>query len=190
VGGMILDEELVVKRRKITDVFERRTVSRRERNEFGEWEYVQREFLHRKPLQTLSSGFRLLHFILDFYGVVFLANIFLVFVGRYFPPALAAFFPLICLALHYIFGELYLQKTLGKFVTGSIVVNEYGEPPDARTVILRTLIRFIPFEPFSFWGSSDGWHDKWTKTYVMKRKEVERVKDLLRYAVETEVPAS
>ncbi len=69
----------------------------------------------------------------------------------------------------YLFGaEYFYGKTLGKVITGSKVVTADGEKPSAGQILLRTLIRFIPFEAFSFLGKRPiGWHDKWSKTRVI-----------------------
>lgn len=80
---------------------------------------------------------------------------------------------------YYIVSEFYFQQTIGKFFTQSIVINEYGEKPDFKTIVVRTFIRMIPFEPLSFLGGKRGWHDKWTNTYVIKRSEKEQLDKLL-----------
>jgi hypothetical protein len=35
-------------------------------------------------------------------------------------------------------------------------------------IFLRTLCRFIPFEPISFLGGAGGWHDRFSSTFVVK----------------------
>lgn len=67
---------------------------------------------------------------------------------------------------YYIFAETVLGRTLGKFVTGTKVVTLDGQPPSLKTVLLRTLIRAVPFDPLSF--VADGWHDTWSRTRVVK----------------------
>jgi uncharacterized RDD family membrane protein YckC len=88
-------------------------------------------------------------------------------------------------AANFILGEFFFQKTLGKFLTGSIVVNEWGENPDFKTVLLRTVIRVLPWEPFSFFSDDRGWHDRWTNTFVINRNELEELRRLLRENTET-----
>jgi uncharacterized RDD family membrane protein YckC len=72
----------------------------------------------------------------------------------------------------YYFGfELAFSRTPGKFITGTKVVDEKGSKPEPGKLMLRTLSRFVPFEPFSFLGSDNrGWHDKWSDTRVIKAK--------------------
>jgi uncharacterized RDD family membrane protein YckC len=53
------------------------------------------------------------------------------------------------------------------------VVTENGDKPSFGIVLLRTLIRFVPFEPFSILSASTKmWHDTWTKTTVVKNKSL------------------
>ena len=70
---------------------------------------------------------------------------------------------------YYVFFETVFQQTPGKMVTGSRVITESGGKPTFGQIVKRTLIRFIPFEPFSFLGSNGGWHDRWSKTRVVMR---------------------
>jgi uncharacterized RDD family membrane protein YckC len=67
---------------------------------------------------------------------------------------------------YYVGFESLWGRTPGKFVCGTIVVTDEGGTPTFRTIAVRTLCRFIPFEPFSFFGDR-GWHDKFSKTQVV-----------------------
>ena len=80
----------------------------------------------------------------------------------------------------YTFCEFKWQKTLGKFLTKTIVIDEYGNKPDLSTIIARSLIRLVPFEPISCLGDdySNGWHDRWTKTWVVTEEELKILKKL------------
>ncbi len=67
----------------------------------------------------------------------------------------------------YFFSEIiFKSRTIGKFITGTKAVNETGSKISARTALLRSLSRAVPFEAFSAFGSHP-WHDKWTKTFVI-----------------------
>jgi uncharacterized RDD family membrane protein YckC len=60
-------------------------------------------------------------------------------------------------------------RTLGKFITGTKAINADGSNLTFKDAFLRSLSRLVPFEPFSFLGTgASGWHDKWTKTIVIK----------------------
>jgi uncharacterized RDD family membrane protein YckC len=62
-------------------------------------------------------------------------------------------------------------KSIGKFVTGTKAVNEDGTTISTKAALLRSLSRFVPFEPFSGLGSRCfPWHDRWTHTRVIDVK--------------------
>lgn len=67
---------------------------------------------------------------------------------------------------YYVVFESVWQRTPGKFILGTMVVNAAGTKPSVGQVFGRTLCRFIPFEPFSFFGT-EGWHDSIPKTRVV-----------------------
>jgi uncharacterized RDD family membrane protein YckC len=60
-------------------------------------------------------------------------------------------------------------RTIGKLLTGTMVVREDGGTPSVGQIIGRTFVRFVPFEPFSFFGGApNGWHDRWSGTRVVR----------------------
>jgi uncharacterized RDD family membrane protein YckC len=81
----------------------------------------------------------------------------------------AALLGLLLRPCYYIFFESVFQATPGKMITGTRVIAEWGDKPSVGQIIKRTLIRFVPFEPFSFLGSTAGWHDRWSKTRVVRK---------------------
>ncbi len=76
---------------------------------------------------------------------------------------------------YYIFFETLLFRTPGKLLTGTRVMSLDGTDPSFGKIILRTLVRMVPFELLSFLGGlNEGWHDKWTGTCVVRiRPEAE-----------------
>lgn len=67
------------------------------------------------------------------------------------------------------------SRTIGKYITKTMVVMEDGSKPDFGTTLRRTLCRIIPFEAFSFLGSySRGWHDSIPDTYVVRKDAFEK----------------
>ncbi len=81
-----------------------------------------------------------------------------------------------CFAVvYYLIFENLFGRTVGKFLTGSIVVNEYGIKPNFTTVFTRTVCRLIPFDALSFLGESGRiWHDSISKTYVVEKNDLEK----------------
>lgn len=69
---------------------------------------------------------------------------------------------------YYVVFEALLGKTIGKMVTKTKVVNMEGGKPSFLQIVVRSLVRFIPFEPFSFLGAdATGWHDTMSDTRVI-----------------------
>lgn len=81
-------------------------------------------------------------------------------------------FGLIIMFFYYSLTEMYFSRTFAKYFTKTFVVMRDGSKPGNRTILKRTLCRFIPFEAFSFLGDhSRGWHDSISQTYVVKKHE-------------------
>ncbi len=81
---------------------------------------------------------------------------------------------LVLIPFYYFISEATMQRTIGKFATGAIVVNEYGEKPSLGQLLGRSYARIIPFEAFSCL-SDRGWHDSASNTFVVKKAEMERI---------------
>jgi hypothetical protein len=71
-----------------------------------------------------------------------------------------------------------MKRTIGKFATDSVVINQYAETPDDGPLIGRSFSRLVPFEALSCL-SDRGWHDTWSKTYVVTTEERDKLKKLL-----------
>ena len=69
---------------------------------------------------------------------------------------------------YYILFEYFFQRTLGKLITRTKVVNEADVKPTFKQVVIRTLSRSIPFEYLSFLAISNGVHDRLSKTKVVE----------------------
>ncbi len=80
----------------------------------------------------------------------------------------------VLIIVYYIPFELLSSRTIGKYITRTIVVTENGIKPTSRQLIKRNLCRIIPFDAFSFLGSPcHGWHDSLSDTYVVKKQLLE-----------------
>lgn len=80
--------------------------------------------------------------------------------------------------IYYFLMEMVWGRSVGKFVTGTIVVDENGVKPDAKVILKRTLCRCIPFDALTFFGGSRGWHDSISDTYVVNKKELDEEMNL------------
>jgi uncharacterized RDD family membrane protein YckC len=141
-----------------------------------------------------SKGQRFLNYLIDvviYYLIIYLIGITAVWLYESFgyegmynwvvgmSPLGGMAFNLTIMALYYLFMEGITQRTVGKFITGTIVLAEDGSKPEIRTIAIRTLCRYIPFEAFSFFNDSGrGWHDSITKTYVVNAKKYKTALEL------------
>lgn len=164
-------------KKRLDDIFRDKIISSKERNSNGEWELVEKVYHEKRSVETLSSALRLINYFVDLSVVsliIQLGNIFLDIEHPMIsiPLTLTIFFG------YYTFFEFYFQRTIGKYLTGSLVVNEYGETPDFKAICLRTVIRIIPLTPYSFFWTNDRrfWHDTWTKTFVVSKDELSLIK--------------
>ncbi|MBP4139426.1 RDD family protein [Flavobacterium geliluteum] len=76
------------------------------------------------------------------------------------------------LLVYYTLIEGFFGRSVGKFITGTVVVDENGEKINFVSALKRSLCRLIPFDGLSFFGSR-GWHDSITDTYVVEKKALE-----------------
>lgn len=126
-----------------------------------------------------GQGARFLNLVTDYFvqfGISFAFGIMTVVIGGEAgvdfidrTPGILIGIPI--LLAYYFFFEATTGRTLGKLVTGTKVVNEYGERATLRQIAGRTFARLIPFEAFSFLGTpTRGWHDSLPKTFVIKSR--------------------
>ena len=88
-------------------------------------------------------------------------------------------FAILIVFFYYGLTEMYFSRSIAKYFTKTMVVRKDGSRPNSKTIIMRTLCRLIPFEPFSFSGNtSRGWHDMFSDTYVVKKHEFNEKKRL------------
>jgi uncharacterized RDD family membrane protein YckC len=143
-------------------------------------------------LVQASGGKRFANYIIDlvvFYGLVVAASIIVLVLN---PESIDSFneksaesglmenLVILIFMILYWFGveAIFKGKTLGKLITGTRAVNEDGSNITAKTAILRSLSRMVPFEAFSALGNpSYPWHDKWTKSYVIDERKSNRPTD-------------
>ncbi len=67
--------------------------------------------------------------------------------------------------------EATLGTTVGKLITGCVVVDAKGRRTSNAKIAGRSAARFIPFDAFSFIGNR-GWHDSLSDTYAVKKQSV------------------
>lgn len=125
-----------------------------------------------------SNGTRFVNYLIDYIlkiVIITFVGVLLSFAGlSEFVLMLNGYlFAFIVIIIYYVFFESVFKQTPGKMITGTMVVKNDGSDIKSGDAFLRTLSRFVPFEPFSFLGDDAGWHDQWTKTSVVKKREWE-----------------
>ena len=71
---------------------------------------------------------------------------------------------------YYTFFECYTSRTISKYITKTMVVNEDGSKLDLGTAFKRTLSRLIPFDGLTYLGNDRGWHDSIPDVYVVQKE--------------------
>ncbi|WPO80572.1 RDD family protein [Flavobacterium sp. KACC 22761] len=152
-------------------------------------------YVLEKKLLT-SDRDRFLNCIIDFFSIlimIFVFTFFVVITGNIFQwdvyrPWVETMINLGMLGTYLSFAMFYylvfeslFGRTIGKFITGSIVVNENGLKPSFSAICIRTLCRLIPFDQLSFLSKSERiWHDALSKTFVVEKKDLERDMEIFR----------
>ena len=81
--------------------------------------------------------------------------------------------------IYYFLSEAYTGRTIGKWITGTLMVDSNGEKPSYSVILKRSFLRLIPFENISFLGHrARGWHDQYSDTYVVNKKKLEADKSV------------
>lgn len=131
--------------------------------------------------RTAGMGKRFLIYLLDsvFIGVVFFIVLFVVgiiiaLIDSSLIESMAQNQVLIysiyfaVLILYYAIFEATTGKTIAKYVTKTKVVSNSGLKPTLKSIIIRTLCRFIPLDAISFLlNDGVGWHDTISNTVVV-----------------------
>jgi uncharacterized RDD family membrane protein YckC len=171
---------------KITDLKQKRYRTNYVKDRLGNRTRVQEEYLATRVIKETSSGLRVVHFFVDF--LVFALILFPTFVFVIFLMTevldlnidnTVTLLQIAAYPLYYFILESVFGTTIGKLLTKSKVINEYGTKPSPREILLRSVIRIIPFEQFSFL-SNNLWHDRWSKTWVVPKEEEERLLEELK----------
>lgn len=76
---------------------------------------------------------------------------------------------LVLYLLYYLVFELTLYTTPGKLLTKTKIVSNDNETPAFDSIVIRTLLRIVPFEPISIFFNDQKlcWHDQFSKTKII-----------------------
>lgn len=176
--------------KKITELTVKRMRTAHEKDADGNRVKKQVEAVFQRPVNVVAGGKRFAHFFVDTIVIILLIfligwvphliagelsgfNVFQLWYGNFFSGSEALLF-----LAYYVASEHLWQRTPGKFLTKSLVIDEYGKKPTLSTNVLRNVIRFVPFETLSCLGER-GWHDRWSNTFVVTEEENEHLQALL-----------
>jgi uncharacterized RDD family membrane protein YckC len=123
---------------------------------------------------------RLANLLLDFVGIVLTAMLFGLLLGAAsvamhidVAQYTGRLYGWTVVFLYYLVSEALFGRTLGKLVTDTRVVAESGGRPAFWQILARSIYRFVPLEPFSLFNRhSIAWHDRWSKTRVVRTRGV------------------
>ncbi len=119
--------------------------------------------------QLANSGQRLLNFLIDTFIVIVVFSL----LSRNLPIDGNRMLFLVVYLVYYSMLEWFFGKTIGKYLTKTTVICDNGEKITFGTALMRSIIRLIPFETFTYLGRIPyGWHDKFTKTIILPDKEI------------------
>lgn len=134
-------------------------------------------------LTPVSAGIRFVDYIIDviaYYTLNFIVGVVMVVFGPLVTPAEPGtsgyefFFFGIAIALYFLYYFVMegatKGKTIGKLITGTRAVTIEGRAISWKDAAKRSLIRLVPFEPFSAFGGFP-WHDTWTQTITIKNRK-------------------
>lgn len=133
-----------------------------------------------------SQGLRFANYIVDLIAFYVLMIIFFSIIGSFLSdpdalidrldkinPLLDRLLSLIFYAIYMLIIEVILKgRSLGKFITGTKVMMIDGTAPTLSHYFTRNISRAVPFDQLSFFGTN-GWHDSWSDTRVVKITDYE-----------------
>jgi uncharacterized RDD family membrane protein YckC len=176
-------------KKTVEKLTETTTRTRKETGADGYQKTVSYEARTIRPIKLVTGWLRFGHYLIDMViiGVLFFVldnNLDLTQFGSFRFNLGTAFqfnFHLsqyLLIVVYYVVCESLMQQTIGKLATETVVINERAEKPEIGSLIVRSLSRIIPFEAISCLGDR-GWHDKFSKTYVVKKEERDQLIKLL-----------
>lgn len=148
-----------------------------------------------REVQSASHNKRTLNFLIDNILILILAYLIALILELVFQFAnfkfdrsvsLILLIPTVFFAYYYFF-EFYLQKTIGKFLTNTIVIDEYANRPTRKQIVWRIFYRIPRFRLINFYWKEymegnkfcHGLHDRKTTTWVVPMEEFQQLKKML-----------
>jgi uncharacterized RDD family membrane protein YckC len=176
----------------IDQITQNKTFYKRDRDAFGNRTKEPYQKAVLRKVQLVTGWLRFGHYIIDaiIIGLILFGLNIVVFHGVYLgvSPSLEingivyhlipSLDTIVVTVAYYFICEQTMQRTIGKFATNSVVINQFAEAPNYGSLIGRSFSRLVPFEALSCF-SDRGWHDRWSTTYVVTTHERDTLKKLL-----------
>ncbi|WP_333662703.1 RDD family protein [Chishuiella changwenlii] len=129
-----------------------------------------------------NKGLRFLNYLIDLVAVIFILAIVLITL-TFILGALGLtiseesilfdlFIYVLVVIIYFLIEFVTKGRSLGKLITGTKVVMIDGTDPTTKDYFVRNLCRIIPFDALTFLGEN-GWHDKISKTTVVRKRAFE-----------------
>ena len=116
-----------------------------------------------------DKGNRLGNFIIDIL-IILVVYFLIALIITFFSFANFEFLFYIIFLSYYIILEYFFGKTIGKMSTKTIVLDIKNNKPSFWKIVIRTIFRIIPFDPFTFlFGNERGLHDIVSRTKVVQK---------------------
>jgi uncharacterized RDD family membrane protein YckC len=150
---------------------------------------LMNDFADPNALETASLGKRFGTFVIDYIIIQILVTLLsIVYVGMYYDNLDALSEDSITtksmdyllgligfIGYYWLFEGMVGGRTIGKMIFSTRAVTTDGNVISGQTALKRALIRLVPLDPISFFGSySSGWHDRWVDTMVVTEDSYQR----------------
>lgn len=123
-------------------------------------------------MNSVNKGDRIINFVIDYLVISVIFFVVEMIFGYFYYASTLVFY--LIMVLYYFISEATNAQTIGKKVTGTIVVNMHNEKPSIQRIFLRSLLRLNPFDYHSYaFGNEQGGHDLISKTRLVYKKNVQ-----------------
>jgi len=118
-------------------------------------------------MKEINKGTRIINFIIDIIVIGIISRIMETILD--FNSLNIVFYTVY--VIYYFIFEAYNGRTIGKLITGTIVVDMDNLKPSVGRIALRTILRLNPFDGISYlFGQEQGGHDLISKTRLIVKK--------------------
>lgn len=168
----------------IENLKEEKIIYKTEKDENGNLIEVPHKKMTSRFVETVTPGIRFGYYLIDLvliYVLAFILGIVFALLGIsdfIVDGPGGNIFGFLIVFSYYLLLEGLTGTTAGKMILGYTVIDRFAEKPSFGAITIRSLSRLVPFEAFSCFNDR-GWHDKWSKTYVVKTAEKNALKKLM-----------